>query len=623
MTYVETANQYVADVLSGKIITCKWTVLACQRQKDDLVKDWSYYFDADAANDVCSFLECLTHVKGEHGGQNLVLQGWQCFYVTTVFGWKLKSNGRRRFRRSLLFCGKGQGKSFLSSGLGLYMLAADGEAGAEVVCAARATDQARLVFDTARDICRANPKLCEMFGIHVLQHTIVQKSSASTMKPVSAQGKSLAGKIPHFASCDETWSHRDREVVDEMERGTDKRTNSLLSTISHAGENLSCVGFEQYVSAQKILTGEHSDDRTFCVLYSADGLDWKSEASLYAANPNLGVSVYADTLREAQQRAINIPSLQSAFRSHNLCEWISADMQWVETNKLLACRQRNLRMEDFKHWHIGEHEGVTSPTMLRPFVLGLDLASRQDLASAIFCTIGFLDGVAHYYLFGKHYLPSETVAASPISQYRGWAQKQILTVHAGASNDYAQIEGDILALYRQHLGYGAIKNEEGFSFKAIAYDNWQAQQMSGNLEKAGITAVPFPKNAKTYSPVMDWFTSLALAGRIHFAHEDEVLLWCFSNVVAHRDSNENLFPNKANKDPLRKIDAAIAALYALRLAMAPDLLVPPMKSDVQITFINEDNSVSQIGPDGKLVQVMGPLEHKRDIHPADSQGMLR
>jgi phage terminase large subunit-like protein len=613
--YVAKANQYVDDVLAGHIIACKWVKLACQRQRDDLAKTWEYYFDPEAANDVCSFLELLTHVKGEHGGETLVLENWQCFYVTTVFGWKQKANGRRRFRRSILFCGKGQGKSFLSSGLGIYMLAADGEAGAEVVCAARATDQARLVFDTARDLLRANPRLCDAFGIHVLQHTIIQKSSASVMKPVSAQGKSLAGKIPHFASCDETWSHRDREVVDEMERGTDKRVNSLLSTISHAGENLSCVGFEQYTSSQKILTGEHKDERTFCILYSADGFDWKSEDALWASNPNLGVSVYVDTLREAQQRAISIPSLQSSFRSHNLCEWISADMQWVETNKLAACRQRGIKMEQFKYWHVGEHPGVTQPNMLRPFVVGLDLASRQDLAATIFCTKGFLEGVEHYYLFSKFYLPGETVQASPISQYKGWANRGLLTTHAGPSNDYAAIEGDILALYRRHLGYGAISNEDGFSFKGVAYDNWQAQQMSGNLEKAGITTVPFPKNAKTYSPVMDFFTSLALAGRIHFGYDDEVLMWCFSNVVAHRDNNDNLFPNRANKDPLRKIDGAIAALYALRLAMVPEMLAPPTVDDVKVTFLYEDGTVKESSRDG-LVQTHGPVtkeEMKQDL----------
>jgi phage terminase large subunit-like protein len=373
---------------------------------------------------------------------------------------------------------------------------------------------------------------------------------------------------------------------------------------------LPASGFEQFTAAQKVLSGEHKDERTFCIIYSADGFDWKSEEALWAANPNLGVSVYLDTLREAQQRAIQIPSLQSAFRSHNLCEFTSADVAWVETTKLAACRERALKMESFRYWSVGEHPGVTQPNMLRPFVLGMDLASRQDLAATIFCTKGYLDGVEHFYLFGKYYLPAETVEASPISQYKGWAARGLLITHPGPSNDYAAIEGDILGLYRQHLGYGAIQNDDGYAFKGVGFDNWQAQQMSGNLEKAGITAIPFPKNAKTYSPVMDFFTSLALAGRLHFAHDDEVLFWCLNNVVAHRDNNDNLFPNKANKDPLRKIDAAIAALYALRMAMVPELLAAPEVSNIRVTFIDDDGTVRQNGPDGKLIQVLGPVTAK-------------
>jgi phage terminase large subunit-like protein len=488
------------------------------------------------------------------------------------------------------------------------MLAADDEPGAEVVCAARATDQARLVFDTARDMVRANPRLCETFGLTVLQHTIVQKSSASVMKPVSAQGKSLAGKMPHFASVDETWSHRDREVVDECERGVDKRNNSLLSTITHAGENLSSVGYEQHVAAIKILSGELEDERTFCVIYSAEGSDWASDDAMRAANPNLGVSVYEDTLKEARDRAKTLPALASAYRSHNLCEWINADAAWIEPAKLAACRQRGLRMEDFKFWHMGEHPGVSQPNQLRPFVIGLDLASRQDLAAVIYCTTGFLDGVQHYYLFGRYYLPAETVASSPISQYRGWAKRGLIITHPGPSNDYNLIESDILDAFRQHMGYGAVKNEDGFKFVAAAYDEWQAESLRCSLEAAGIKTVPFKKNAKSYSPVMDWFTSLALEGRIHFPHEEEVLFWCINNVQCHRDNNDNLFPLKANKDPLRKIDGAIAMLYALRLAMADGglLLAPPENDGVKVTFLMEDGSVKQTGPEGSLVTLEVP-----------------
>lgn len=566
--YCKIAEQYVDDVLAGRIVACKWTRLACQRQRDDLARDWEYHFDRQAANDVCAFLELLTHIKGEYAGQALRLEPWQAFIVTAVFGWRRK-DGNRRFRRLFLECGKGQGKSFLSSGLALFMLCADNQPGAEVVCAARAADQARLVFDTARDMVRVNPALADAFGLHALQHSIVQRSTNSVMRPVSAQGKSLAGKLPHYASVDETWSHRNREVLEEMERGCDKSLNSLLSTITHAGENLASIGHEQHQTACKVLDGELKDERTFCVVYSAEGFAWDSDDAMRAANPNLGVSVYEDTLRESRDRAAKTPSLQSTYKSHNLCLWEGADSSWLDAVKLAGCREHGLSMETFKYWHVGE-QGVKEPDEHRPFVAGLDLASRQDMAAAVFVCLGYLDGKEHYYAFGRYWLPEETVKSSPVSQYKGWAARGLLTVMPGFSNDYEQIQRDILSQYRRLMGYGAVSNPDGFRFEAAAYDSWQAEQMAGNLEAAGITTVSFAKNAKTYTPVMDWVEGLVLEGRLHFPENDSILLWSLSNVVCHRDANDNLFPRKPKDSPDRKIDAAIALLYALAAARAND-----------------------------------------------------
>jgi phage terminase large subunit-like protein len=586
--YCGISDQYVDDVISDRIVVNRWTRAACQRQRDDLARqtheDFPYFFDKESANNVCEFLELLKHVHGELGGQHFTLEPWQCWYVTTVFGWLRKDKKTRRFRRAFLECGKSQGKSFMSSGIALYMLAADNQPGAEVIAAARATDQARLVFDTSREMCRANPQLCEAFGIEVQQHAILQKSTASVMKPVSAQGKTLAGKRPHYASVDETWSHRNREVLDEMQRGCDKMNNSLLSTITHAGENLASIGYEQHVTATKILSGELVDERTFCVIYSAEGFDWASDDAIRAANPNLGVSVYEDTLKEERDRALKIPSLQSSYRSHNLCEWVNADSVWIDAIKLAACRQANLRMEDFKFWHPGEVEDFGDGNIRRAFVLGMDLASRQDLASVAYMCIGFPNGAEtpeHYYCWTKNYLPSETIAGSPISAYRGWAARGCITAHEGPSLRLENIQEDILANYRRSLGYGTWQNEDAYQLEAVAYDEWQAAQMAGNLSTAGVAAIPFKKDAKNYGPTMDFFTSLVLEGRFHFPSQDEPLLWCLSNVVAHRDLNDNLFPRKADKDAKKKIDCAIAMLYALRVAMAENgkfvRLTPPRR----------------------------------------------
>jgi len=568
--YTEAAQEYCRAVLAGEIPTNKWTKLAVQRQMDDLARpDWEYVFNEEAASLPCEFLESLTHVAGEKGGEHFTLEPWECFFITTLFGWRLKANPRiRRFRRSFVECGKGNGKSFISSGLSLYMLACDGELGAQVITAARSADQARVVYDVSRQQVLANQELTSTFGLKAMKKAIEHESSGSVMWPVSAQGKGVAGLLPYFVSCDETWAHRDRVLVDELQRGCAKRANSLMSTITHAGDNLGSVGKEQHDVACAILSGELQDDKTFACIWSAEGFTWTDPEGWKAANPNYGVSVYPDELEAACTLAQKVPTTQAIFRSHNLCEWLGADISWLDPAKLDKCRDGSLRIEEFKYWHLNETPAVTEAGIHRPFVLGMDLASRQDIASVVWLCIGYIGSVRHYYAWSTNYLPNDTVQNSPIAGYRGWAARHLLTVHPGATISHEAIEQDILARYRRLVGYGAVENPEGFKITAAAYDSWQASQISDNLQRAGIESIEFSKNAKTYSPVMDFFSALVLEGRFHLPGRDDVLFWALTNVACHRDKNENLFPNKAGNDPNRKIDPAVALLYALKCSMA-------------------------------------------------------
>jgi hypothetical protein len=122
------------------------------------------------------------------------------------------------------------------------------------------------------------------------------------------------------------------------------------------------------------------------------------------------------------------------------------------------------------------------------------------------------------------------------------------------------------------------------------------------------------RGAKTFSPVMDYFTSLLAdeklgrTCRVHFPADDAFLMENFLGIHAHRDLNANLFPRRA--DPEKTIDAALACLYALRLAMVPEMLAPPEKSDVQTIFIGDDGAVRQNAPDGHLVTTHQPLSDK-------------
>ena len=541
------AESWAASVISGARPACLWTHKAIERQRADLLRqgaaDFPYVWIPEDGETVIDFFSCLTHIKGEYAGRPFLLTPWQTWLILTLFSWKHQDNTHlRRYRRLLLECGKSSGKTAMSSGILLYLLAADGEGGAECVTAARATNQARLCFDFCRDTLRANPRLTASLGLKVLQHSIVQPSSASTLLPVSAQGKSLAGKILHGAAVDELWSHRSREVYEEMSLGCDKRNNSLLISLGHAGENLLSVGYELHNTSTKILSGELKDEKTLSLIFSAEGYDWKSDDAILAANPNGGVSSYLNTIQEARDRAVVIPALQPAYKSHMLVLWEDGNeaKQWISKELVDKCSDPTT-MPQLKYWFVGEHEAVISPDTLRPFVVGQQRTSLQEPAVLVYCCKSYLDGQEHYYLYPRYFEP--------------------------AANDDEQLADAVLAEARGHTTYGVQQNPDGYSLKALAHDDYFSPSL--RLEKNGISPLTFHRTAKTYSPVMDWAMSLAIAGRLHF--NDETLAAHLLGIHAKRDLNLNAFPRRSNPD--KTIDAAIAALYALRLAQVPGCLV--------------------------------------------------
>ena len=102
--YVEAAERYMRDVVSGAVPACKWVRLAVERQVRDLKRplspEWPYVFDADFAARPCEFIELLPHIKGKwvREGLLITLEDWQCFILTTVFGWVHRETQLRRFR---------------------------------------------------------------------------------------------------------------------------------------------------------------------------------------------------------------------------------------------------------------------------------------------------------------------------------------------------------------------------------------------------------------------------------------------------------------------------------------------------------------------------------------------
>jgi phage terminase large subunit-like protein len=538
--YVAIAARYAGDVVSGKILACKWTIKACQRQIDDLEKakskSYLYKFDKEKASRICRFIELLPHIKGEwaKNGARIELQPWQIFILTTVFGWIRKDTGLRRFKTAYLEMPRKNGKSSLSSGVGIYCCCADGEAGSETYSAATTRDQAKIVWQDAWNMVQRSPGLKKAFGVSTTAHAISQISTASRFQALSAEGNSLDGLNIHCAIVDELHAHRTRKVFDVLETATGARTQPLLWLITTAGFDRSGICYEQRTYLTKILDGVVKDDTYFGVIYTIDDEDdWSDPRIWEKANPNYGVSIFPEDIERLCAKALKMPSAQNNFLTKRLSVWVNADTAFFNMAALAKCADLNIWPGDFA----GERCWI-----------GIDLASRRDMAPMV--QVFEIDG--NFHAFSRFYLPESEIEESGNSQYTGWAKQGLITITPGNIIDFGYIEDDLREISKE------------FQVVEVAYDPFQATQFATRMLAEGFPMVEMRAAVRTFSEPMKFLDALITDGKFHY-NGDPILTWMFSNVVAHYDNKDNVYPRKER--PENKIDGVVALIMALGRAM--------------------------------------------------------
>lgn len=526
--YTETANNYAYDVISGQIPAAKYIKLAAQRHLDGLKAQDKYTYDEAKAHKACKFIEAQYHTKGKWAQkkEHLLLEPWQLFFVCSVFGWVHAATGFRKYREVLLLVPRKNGKSALAAAIGLYMLCADGEYGAEVYTGATSEKQAKEVFVPAQQMVRMNPPLVDHFEIQNNASNICILRNGSKMEPII--GNPPDGSSPSCAIVDEVHEHKDSRLIDTMITGMGARDQPLMLYITTAGDNLSGPCYQLQLEAQKVLEGVQENDTLFSLIYGIDiGDDWADLDSMIKANPNYGVSVSEDFLLSRLQDAKNNARKQSTFMTKHLNVWVGSREAFFNVDKWTQCKADiNLKDQFGKRAYIG-----------------LDLASRVDIAAI---EVLIPDG-DEYIRFGRYYLP-ESALTGGNEMYGAWAREGWLTITDGEIIDFNIIKDDILELCSQ------------FEVIELAYDPFQATMLITELMAEGVPVVEMRPTVLNFSEPMKSLDALIRAGKIQH-NGDPVQTWMISNVVAKEDAKENVYPRKERSE--NKIDGVISLLMAL------------------------------------------------------------
>lgn len=560
MGHLEKARQYEDDVLSGAVPACKWVRLAVERNRADMKRsattDWPYRFDENKGAAICRGAERFPHIKGpkavvvgrdEQGRslwQTIQLEPWQCWMLSTIYGWVRKDNGLRRFKVVLVLVPRKNAKSTIGAVTINYALTGDGEGGAEVYSAATTRDQAKVSAEIAWEMAKRAHGFRDYCGVKIgakTTRTLEVPDTASRFMPLSADANSLDGLNVSFALIDELHAHKTPDVWHVLETATGARAQPLMFAITTAGSDTSGICYQKLEYLKDILNGSVVDDEFFGVNYTIDDGDrWDVESSWRKANPNYGVSVNPDDLRRKANEAAHSPGNKSNFLTKHLNVWTQADTPW-------------LSMDGWRAGQSGTQASLAAALEGRPCWVGVDLASKIDLA-AVVAAFPPIDG-GPWSLLRWVWTPKATLvdrSHRDRAAYDVWASQGHLIAVEGTEIDHGLIREVLVGL------------RDRYDVRKVGFDPWHVAQIKRDLVAHDgfdeMRLVDVPQTFAGLSSAASDLEAAVLAGRVN-AGGCPVMAWTFGNAVVQRDGKDNIAPVK--KRSRGRIDPVVATCIAI------------------------------------------------------------
>lgn len=553
-------EQYALAVVAREILAGPLVRAACVRHIKDLGEQEAkgLYWDWPAAENVVDFFRIVLRIPdGELSGQPFVLEPWQVFVVGSLFGWKRRTGKMvaddlerlrwpRRYRTGYIETGKGSGKSPLGAGVGIYMLTADGEQGAECYTAAVTRDQAKIPFRDAVNMVLASPALTERLQSSGKRDVfnLADIDSGSFFRPISSEGKGLDGKRVHFALLDEVHEHPTPIVVEKITAGVKGRRQPLILEITNSGVDRTSICYQHHEYSERVVTGQIEDDEWFAYICALDEGDepLTDEGCWLKANPTLGITIKLEYLRKQVREAIGMPAKQSLVRRLNFCQWVDAANPAIDGDLWRAC----------------EAEFDETELTGLDCVAALDLSGTRDLTALARVYEPDSEGVVHAVV--EFWTPGDTLterARRDRVPYDVWAEQGFVTGTPGRAVDYAFVA--------QRLS--EIQSETGL--RRLGFDPYRIKYLEQDLAGIGVELelVPHGQGYRKASESDLWMPhsveqleELIGKGKLR-VKRNPALTYCAASAVHVADPKGNRVYDK------RKSTGRIDGLVALAMAI--------------------------------------------------------
>lgn len=529
MNYIE---EYLEAIESGKCIVSKRVHTQYKKLVEDIKTSLcGFMFDEKKAERPIRFIESFCrHSKGEWAGKPLKLMLWQKAFISALFGFVHETTGYRRYRETMLYVARKNGKSELLSAIALYCLIADEEPGAEIYAVSSKKDQSRIIFDETYNMIKQSPDLLEITKKR--KSDIYFSLTFSKFAPLGRNSDSLDGLNSHLVVIDELHTIKDRNLYEVMKQSQSARRQPLLVMITTAGTVRECIFDDMYKYACGVCDGTIKDDTFLPIMYELDSKqEFLDPMKWEKANPSLNICKKLDDLITKVERAKQSPRDLTGVlvKDFNIIETVGST--WLSFEDIN--NEATFNLEDFKGYYC---------------VGGADLSRCNDLTCA---TLLFMDKDYKKYVTQMYFLPKDCYEKRIVTEkipYDKWYEAGLVRLCEGNSINYSDVTAWFLEMVEKYDVTPAW----------VYYDPYSALYWCQEMESNGFNMVKCYQGVKTLSLPMQKLGADLQAKLVNY-NNNPLLKWCMSNTGVKTDVNGNIQPIKANS-PKYRIDGLASLL---------------------------------------------------------------
>jgi phage terminase large subunit-like protein len=254
-----------------------------------------------------------------------VFRDWQRDLTQRLFA--VKADKSLRHRTALIGLPRKNGKSAWLATLVLEHLVF-GPSGGEIYSCAADRQQAKIIFDTVKEMIRLQPELSEF--LQVFRDTVFNPKNGTAYRALSAEAFTKEGLSPTFVAFDEVHAQPNRELWDVMQLGAGARREPLIVGITTAGVRMDSSGqeslcFSLYEYGKRVASGEVDDPTFFMSWWEApDDADHRDPETWKAANPG-----FDDIVSRADFESVIQRTPEVEFRTKRCNQWVTTSDTWL------------------------------------------------------------------------------------------------------------------------------------------------------------------------------------------------------------------------------------------------------------------------------------------------------